>query len=158
MSYPDGPYFPNTELVAEAWLGQRVPGLTPAIVGTGLPKDTTKWAQTGFVQLTGTPRTVDVEVPQNIRGMVTLDLWATGNADAKTSSIKPPWPLAARLVELIRRATWDQVYGAPVELRPDFLGVRVQSVYLGQDARKITDDPSGYARFTLDLAVDWVPA
>jgi hypothetical protein len=149
---PDGPYFPTTELVAVAWLSQRVPGLAEGMVATSLPKDVTAWATLGFVQVQALPGgTVDIDT--HVRHPVLqVDAWA-----ANPGTLKAPWNKAARLVELIRVATEDgQAFGRTVQLPPDYSAARVLSVYPVGEPTRVTDDPSGYARYTLDLAIDWV--
>lgn len=155
MATPAGPYYPTNELVAEAWLSQRVPGLTAAMVATTLPKDVAAWADAGFLQVQALPGGApDVDIPLR-RPVFQLDAWAT-----TPGSAKPPWHLANRLIELVRNATEADtaLYGREVELPLDYLGARVQAAYLIGEPRRVTDDPAGYARFTADLAIDWVRA
>jgi hypothetical protein len=149
---PEGPYPPTNELVAQAWLSQRVVGVSPGQVATTLPKDTAAWADAGFIQVQALPGG-SVDIDTYIRHpVVQLDFYAT-----RPNSDKPPWNLANRLVELVRIATEDaQEYGKPVDLPPDYMAARVLAVYPIGEPTRVTDDPSGYARFTLDLAVDWV--
>lgn len=156
------PYRPTSDLVAVAWLVEYVPELVAAMVGTALPKDTTKWAATGFLQATSVPggRTPDIDVPLR-RPVVQLDAWATANTSGTASSIKPPWNLAAELLEHVRIATEDAQtghYGKPLVVKANYLDVRVQAVYLLSEPSKVLNDPSGYAHLTADLAIDWVPA
>jgi hypothetical protein len=155
MATPAGPYYPTNELVAVAWLSQRVPGLTAAMVATTLPKDATAWADAGFLQVQALPGGApDIDIPVR-HPVFQLDGWAN-----TPGSAKPPWNLANRLLELVRDATEspDALYGRPVILPPDYLGVRVQAAYLISEPRRVPDDPAGYARFTADLAIDWVRA
>lgn len=151
---PAGPYLPTTERVAVAWLGA-VPGLAAEGVGLELPTAPTTWADAGFVQVQAIPGgSADVDTPEWRRPVLQVDFWATGGP----SSITPPWNLAARLVELVRAATETQAYGAAVTLPDDYLAARVQAAYFVTEPRRVLDDPSGYARFTTDLALDWVRA
>jgi hypothetical protein len=151
---PEGPYFPTNELVVEAWLSQHVPGLVAAMVATSLPKDPTTWAESGFLQVQALPGgSPDVDIPVR-HPVFQIDAWAT-----RPGSSKPPWHLANRLIELVRNATESTAaYGRPVTMPPNYLGARVQAAYLISEPRRVTDDPAGYARFTADLAVDWVRA
>lgn len=156
---PAGPYLPTTELVAEAWLGQRVPGIVQGQVATTLPKPSEagviSWADEGFVQVQALPGgPADVDLPQWRRAVCQLDFWA-----ATPSGKVPPWALANRLVELVRAATETQAYGGAVTLREGYLGARVQAAYFETEPRRVLDDPAGYARFTVDaFALDWVRA
>jgi len=151
MSIPAGPYYPTDELVAAAWLAQRVDDLTSAMVATTLPSDTSKWADAGFVQAQAVAGgRVSLDLPVR-RPVVTLDFWAVS-----PGSNRPPWGLANRLVELVRHAVEAQTYGQPVTLGGAYLGARVQAVYAATAAARVEGDPSGYARYTQDLAIDWV--
>ncbi len=127
-----------------------------------LPKDTTKWDDAGFLQVSAVPggRSPDVDLPRRLPVMQ-IDAWATANTSGTASSNKPPWNLAAQLIEHVRVATEDAQtghYGKTLTVKTDFLPVRVQAVYLLSEPERVRDDPSGFARFTADLAVDWVPA
>lgn len=149
-----GPHLPTNELVAVAWLSQRVPGITAGQVATSLPSDPAAWAAEGFVQVQAIPGGApDIDVPVR-HPVLQVDTWA-----ATPSSSKPPWNKANRLAELIRVATEEaQTYGRPVDLPADYLGARVQAAYLVSEVLRVPGDPSGYARFTFDLALDWVRA
>ena len=145
---PPSPYLPTSDLVAVAWL--KSIGTLPATgVATTLPGDPATWADEGFVQAQTITGVAEVDVPQWRRPLVQVDAWA----NAGTSN-KPPWNKAARLVELVRAAT-EGPTGRVVSLPGDYLDARVLSVYLETEPRRIEDDPAGYARFSLDLHVDW---
>lgn len=157
VTAPTGPFLPTNELVAVAWLSQRVPGLDAAQVATTLPRDTEAWALGGFVQVQAIPGGVpSVDIPVR-HPVFQVDCWATSST-TKSSSSKLPWNLANYLAEIIRDATEsdDARYGAPVTLRDGYLGARVQAAYLVSEPQRVLNDPSGFARFTLDLAIDWV--
>lgn len=162
LTLPAGPYLPNSDLVAVAWLVARVAQLDEQIVGNTLPKDTTKWAATGFLQVHSIPggRTADVDLPRRLP-VLQLDAWGT-TTGAASSSNKPVWNRAWRLIELVREATEAAQtghYGEPLEmLKPNYRPVRVQSAYLLNEPGRVDDDPAGYAHVTADLAIDWVPA
>lgn len=155
------PYRPTNELVGVAWLVAYVPEFDAAMVGPTLPKDTTKWAATGFVQVSAIPSgTPDIDLPVR-HPRLQIDGWATANPNGNASSNKPPWNLAAQLIEAIRLATEDAQtgrYGKTIPVKANYLDARVQAAYLITEPMRVTDDPSGYARFTADLAIDWVPA
>lgn len=151
---PEGPYLPTSDVVAVAWLAA-IDGLDVGQVGTALPVDVSTWLDAGFVQAQTLPGgAADVDLPQWRRPVIQLDFWAAGGA----SSISPRWNLAARLVEIVRAATESQAYGSAVAMPEHYLGARVQAAYFVTEPRRILDDPSGYARFTTDLALDWVRA
>lgn len=151
---PPGPYYPTNALVAVAWLGQRVPGLAPAMVATRLPRDLAAWADLGFVQasvVTGTP---DVDVPIR-RPLVQIDAWAHS-----PDGVRPPVNKAARLAELVRVATELPTarYSSPVEMPANYAGAVVLSAYVVTEPYEVTDDPSGFARISLDLVLEWARA
>lgn len=154
MSAPVGPFNPTNELVAVAWLGASVPGIAAGQVATALPKDVTAWADQGFVQVTAIAgRAPNIDVPLR-HPVFQLDFWAN-----TPNSLKPPWNLANRLAELVRVATeaWPN-YGKTVTVKDGYLPARIQAVYLISEPSRVPDDPSGFARYTADLAIDWVPA
>lgn len=154
----EGPFYPTNDLVAVAWLGQRVPGIVNGQVATSLPSDVTKWADEGFVQVSIIGGSPDIDLPVR-HPIVQLDFWAaTVNASGAVSA-KPAWNKANRLVELVRVATEEgQRYGGPVDMPPGYLGARVQAAYLITEPLRMEGDPSGYAHFSADLALDWVRA
>jgi hypothetical protein len=159
MSVPiTSPYPPTSPLVAVAWLSQRVAGLNSSMVATSLPRDVTTWAAVGFVQATAISGRPDIDVP--IRGpLVQIDAWAV-NVDA-AGNVMPSRAIAKanRLAELVRLGTEDQQeYGKPVTLPNGYAGARVLSVYPLTEPAEVPDDPSGYARVTLDLAFNWTRA
>lgn len=153
-----GPFYPTDELVGIAWLSQRVPGLHAGMVATTLPRPSAElgsvpWVEQGFVQVQAisTGRSL-VDIPVR-RPVLQVDCWAA----TPVSSSKVPWNKAARLVELIRVATEDDTrFGQPVDMPVNYLGARVQAAYIGIDPTRETGDPSGFARFSLGLALDWV--
>jgi hypothetical protein len=153
MSPVTPPFPPNSSLVAQAWLAQRVDGLTAAMVAGTLPA-VEAWLAEGFVTVTTLPGTrPNIDVPIR-RPIVQIDTWGAAGA----STAKPHWPKAHRLAELIRLATEDQAYGQAVTMPADYSGVRVHSVYVVSEPSDVRGDPSGYAHVTLDLAIDWSPA
>lgn len=157
---PTGPYLPNSSLVAVAWLSQRVPGLTDAMVSTKLPRDLAKWADEGFVQVTIIPGSFEVDSGGRRRTVAQIDAWGIYAATDGSAQPKPGVNKASRLAELIVRACEEdvQVFGRPVTMPGDYLPARVLSVYPTTDPSPVPDDPSGFGRVTLDLALDWVRA
>lgn len=156
---PVGPYLPNSSLVVQAWLGQRVPGVVPAQVATRLPRTLTSWAAEGFAQVTIIPTPAEVDIPIR-HAFAQIDAWAVALSPDGSVAPKPPVNLAWRLANLIVRATEDDTqrlggFGRPVELPVDYVGARVQAAYLMTEPSEVPDDPAGYARVTFDLALDW---
>lgn len=151
---PAGPYYPTNALVAVAWLSQRVEGLTSGMVATRLPRDLSAWADLGFVQATVITGTPDVDVPIR-RPLVQVDAWAHS-----PDGVKPPVNKAARLAELVRVATELPTarYSSPVEMPANYAGAVVLSAYVVTEPYEVTDDPSGFARMSLDLVLEWARA
>jgi hypothetical protein len=147
-------YLPTTGLVAMAWcktiFGNIVASSLPAPDANGV----LGWQGSGFVQVTelsGGGREVTVDGVR--RPVVTVDFWYA----PPRGSTKPPWGEAAQLAERLRVATEDYVgIGQPLTMPPNYGGARVLGAWLITEPSRVTDDPAGYARFTADLALDWV--
>jgi hypothetical protein len=153
MSPLVAPFPPNSDLVMQAWIAQRVPGIVAAQVAGTLPA-VTSWVEEGFVTVTSVPGTQpNVDIPLR-KPLFQIDTY--GAAGVQTA--KPHWPKAFRLAELFRLATEAQAYGTEVALPAEYTGARVQAVYLVTEPSRVAGDPSGYARVTFDVALDWVPA
>lgn len=161
MTTPPLPLDAADELVAAAWIGS-ITGLSPAMVGEQLPPDVNadgtvaSWVSTGFVTVAVVGGTPDALLPVN-RTVVQVDCWAT-----VPGSNKPPWPKAAAIATVIRRATWDR-YRIPRPLTLAVNGVTyptavVRSAYLATTFRRVYDDQGDYARYQADLALDWITA
>lgn len=150
-------FLPTNELVGVAWLRQRVAGLDASQVATTLPRDPSTWLNGQFLQCTMlSGRNAMIDVPIRVP-VFTLDAWAT-HSTPKSSQAQPPWNAANALMELVYQATLDSVqqFGRGVSLPAAYAPARVQSVYFVTEPTRVVSDPSGYARFTADLAVDWV--
>jgi hypothetical protein len=145
---------PTAELVAVAWVRQYVPELN-GIVATSLPRETEKWAGTGFVTVRALPGGVYNPSGTKRSSMVQVDAWWSATSGT-SSSTKPQWGKANQLIEVLLAATEEgAVYSTPLDLPADTRGAVVLAVYPAGDPQKVEDDPSGYARYTMDLVVDW---
>jgi hypothetical protein len=135
------------ELVAEAWLktivGDRV--------ATTLPKDNTSWAASGFCTLVVAGGTPNLYVPLR-EPAVGVDCWANN-----PNSQKPPWSKAAALAEAIQAACYDhRAIPQAVTLPVGYPGALVKSAYTTGEHRRVPDDPSSYARYSIPgLVVVW---
>jgi hypothetical protein len=149
----------NDELTCMAWIGS-VPGITPQMVATTLPADTNPngsvadWVRSGFVTISVVGGNPDAALPVN-RPVMQVDTWAT-----KPGSNRPPWWMAANLASMIRRATWDR-HNIPRPLTITANGVAypsavVLSAYMATAFRRLYDDAADYARYSGDLALQWV--
>jgi hypothetical protein len=159
MSAPAGPYYPTNALVAVAWIGQRVPGVVAGQVATRLPRDKAAWADEGFVQVTPITGVPDVDIDVR-HPLVQVDAWAVTLDAAGNVSTRPPINKANRLAELVRTACHLDTarYSSPVEMPANYLGAIVLSAYPITEPSEMPDDPSGFARVTFDLALDWARA
>lgn len=136
------------ELVTEAWLktvvGDRV--------ATTLPKDNSSWAASGFCTLVVAGGSPNLYVPLR-EPVIGVDCWANS-----PSSQKPPWNIAAALAEAIQAACYNHP-GIPqtVTLPAGYPAAQVKSAYTTGEPRRIPDDPSSYARYSIPgLAIAWV--
>lgn len=140
------------ELVATAWLktvvGDRV--------STTLPKDNASWAASGFCTLVTSGGTPNLYVPLR-EPVMGIDCWAFN-----PNSQKPPWNKAAALAEAIQAACYDhRLIPQTVTLPTGYPAARVLSAYTTGEHRRVPDDPSSYARYSIPgLVVAWteVPA
>lgn len=152
---------PNTELVAMAWLSTWS-GIPAGLIATSLPKDPERptpaekaAAWSVFVQVRSLPGTAsDPELPERRTGVVQLDFWAR-----QRTSARQPWGAALNLAEKVRIATFRDNSSAMSRAlnmpASGYLPARVLGAYLTRDPVRVEGDPSGYARCTTDLAVDW---
>ncbi len=149
---------PTNALVAAAWIGQRVPGFTPAMTATKLPRYVTDWAATGFVQVTPVSTVAEVDIPTRTP-LVQVDCWAVKLDAQGNVTNKPPVGFANDLAERVRVATEEgALYGQVVTLRDGYEDAIVLSAWPMSEPVEMTDDASGYARVTLDLAIRWARA
>lgn len=136
------------ELVAEAWLktvvGDRV--------ATTLPKDNSSWAASGFCTLVVAGGSPNMYVPLR-EPVIGVDCWANS-----PSSQKPPWNIAAALTEAIQAACYDhRAIAQTVTLPAGYPAAQVRGAYVTGDPRRIPDDPSSYAHYSIPgLAIAWV--
>ncbi|MFI1166563.1 hypothetical protein ACH4UM_23905 [Streptomyces sp. NPDC020801] len=136
------------ELVATAWLktvvGDRV--------ATTLPKDNSSWAASGFCTLVTAGGTPNLYVPLR-EPVIGVDCWAVN-----PQSQKPPWNKAAVLAEAIQAACYDhRAIPRSVTLPAGYPAAQVLSAYTTGEPRRIPDDPSSYARYSIPgLVLAWV--
>lgn len=147
---------PTNAIVAAAWIGQRVVAVTPAMVATRLPREVADWAVTGFVQCTPITGVPDVDIPVR-HPLVQVDAWAVKLDAEGNITNKPPVGKANVLAERVRIATESPsaLYGRKVITPPQYEDAIVLSAYALTEPAEISDDPSGYARVSFDLALDW---
>lgn len=140
------------ELVAIAWLKTVVGD----IVATTLPKPAAdgslSWADSGFVTITTVGGSPNLYVPLR-EPAIGVDCWATN-----PGSQKPPWNKAACIAEAIvaacqAHATIPQTLTLPT----GYPAAQVRSAYVTGEPRRVPDDPSSYARYSIPgLILAWV--
>lgn len=139
----------TSELVAIAWLK----GVVGDIVATTLPKPGANgptWAGTGFCVVSIVGGDANMYVPMR-RPVAAVDCWA-----ANPDSQKPPWNKAGQLAERIQAACYDvQAIPRLLILPGSYPSARVASAYTAYEPRRVPDDPSSYARYTLGLQLHW---
>jgi hypothetical protein len=148
---------PNSEVVGVSW-ARRVPGIPDSGVATNLPTDRSKLVD-GFVQLIGVATgTAEIEVPLH-RPVLTFACWA---APANEASSKPPWAKAARMAEALWESSFYETYlGINVQgivipmYLPGYANARILTVNAVSEPVRVPDDPSNYARFDVDLELNW---
>lgn len=135
------------ELVAAAWLktvvGDRV--------ATTLPKDNASWAASGFCTLVTVGGSPNLYVPLRDPA-IGVDCWAN-NPDSQ----KPPWNTAATLAEAIQAACYDHpAIPQRLTLPTGYPQAQVLSAYTTGEHRRIHDDASSYARYSIPgLVIAW---
>lgn len=149
---------PTNEVVAVA-LAQTFTQLPDTSkVGTSLPRDTTGWASTGFVQVSGTVGGSPHPSLPRRSPVMSLDCWAVSAGN------RPPWRQANVLAEICRVAL-ETPRGVMVTLTlpTGYPACRVLS------ARAVTEpvkrpvpqpggpgDSASWARYGFDMIMNWV--
>lgn len=141
---------PNSELVAQAWISS-LANISSSIVKTQLPADNTTWAASGFVHVVGVVGGAsDPYVPVK-NPVVQVDTYAVNpNTD------NPDWGQASTLAEYIRAGTYllEKTH-VSLTTRSGFDNAQVLQATC-TEPRRIPNDPSGYARYTMDVNLTWV--
>lgn len=143
MTTPVNP--PTSTAVAEAWLRLAVPGVH---AGTRLPAVDQSFRESGAIRLDAVGGTPDRDVP--IRApVVGVSCWFPPQSNGAA-----PWGRAEQLAERLVAATYN----------PDLQGVRITGKYaparvlavlaLSEPVR-IENDPSDFARYDVDLLINW---
>jgi len=141
---------PTTELVAVAWLGG-VTGLSPSMVATQLPRDNTSWAASGFVTVRTVGGSPSIYVPLR-SPVIAVDAWAVN-----PTSNKPPWFQANALMEAIDQGCRAVDSHRWLTLPGSYLQARVNTAYWITEPQRVYTDQGGYARYTANLTLNWVP-
>lgn len=152
-------YRANSEIVFEAWL-RGVTGVDPNKLGSTLPQDQA-WADTGFIQFAVVGGVPDLDNPIR-KPVFGLDFWAISPTPG---SNKPPWWQANNLAETVLAGCYNDANPAAggrdvsavlQAAHPQYDGARVLSVYSLSEPRRVYEDISSYARYTMDVLCNWV--
>lgn len=144
---------PNSELVATSYLRSLSLGPSASFgVGTTLPEATASWKD-GFIQVSVVGGSPDVDVPTR-RPLLQIDCWVPS-----INSSKPQWGRANTIAENVVAALFELNTLPPkLSLGPNFKDAIVQSGYAVSEPRRISNDPAGHARYTVDIILTWVVA
>lgn len=134
----------NTELVAVAFFKTIHPN-----VGTTLPEKTDSWTDLGFVQVTNQGGNRNIYVPMR-HPLVRVDAWAV-----KPGSSKPPWGKAGDLAETVIHLC-ESVNNVRLALPNNYPDAQLFTAFAPNDPQRVPD-PSGYARFTFLVQINWAP-
>lgn len=145
---------PNTDLVSVAWL-KRVPKVQMWGVGvaTKLPADDAILRTKGFIRTAVVGGTPDLNVRLR-RPVVNVQCWA---APEVVGSSKVPWARAGQIAEWVWESTFDtDLMNVLLDMPQTGYGqARVFTVNALSEPRRVEGDESGYARFDVDLEVNW---
>lgn len=145
------PKRPAGEQVAIAWLKT----IVGDIVALTLPKPDKdgaySWQSTGFCTVDTVGGTPNMYVPLH-EPVIGVECWAVN-----PNSQKPPWATASSLAQQIQAACWDHPTVPRALIIPGgYPVVQVLSAYLTGEPRRVPDDPSSYARYSIPgLVITW---
>jgi len=145
---------PNNTLVAVAWLST-LTDLPVGGIATTLPRDPATWQTNGFVTVGpvvgGSP---GVEMPTR-HPVLQVQTWANGGQSAK-----PPWNKAEQLAEIILAGCQGAVRphsSVVLTLPAAYSAARLLGAYGISEPRRLPSDVASYARYEVDIQIDWVP-
>lgn len=144
-------FTPNSELVAVTYM--RSLSLGPAEtfgVGTTLPEATSSWTD-GFVVAQVVGGSSDIDVPSK-HPLVQLDVYVPS-----VNTSKPQWGKAATIAaDIVQKLYAHDSTSTELVLPITFKNAYVQTAYAVSEPRRISNDPAGHARYTVDVILNWV--
>lgn len=140
---------PNSELVMEAILG-RIFGGTDHVAAS-LPGDFTKWVDSGFVTYENMSGTPGLHLPTR-NPVFRLSCWAT---TARPGSGAAPWGKAHDLAGQVERALQAPAVLGQIETRANYAPAWIITAYPTTEPARVNNDPSGYARVDMSVAIKW---
>lgn len=142
----------TSELVAVAWI-LSLPDWAPGMCSTQLPKDQNSWAERGFCVVGP-----DVSGSQNPTVPWGESVHQIEFRAVNPNSLRPDYGLAAALGQRVANAAVAGLsLNTPLTLRTGWHGARVTGA-IPRGLRRIPTDPSSYALYRMDLALNWVQA
>lgn len=144
-------YNPNSELVAVTFIRSLNLGPSASFgVGTTLPENKDTWKD-GFVQVSVVGGSPSVDVATR-KPVLQVDAWVPS-----INSSKPQWGKANTLVENIIEALYGtDNLGIKLSLGANYKDATIQSGHAVGEPRRISNDPAGHARYTVDISLTWV--
>jgi len=144
------PHRPTSELVFVAWL-KGVPGLPTEQIGTTLPTDASRWPD-GFLQVAVVGGSNRPDLPVR-RPVMRVSCWVAGGK-------KPRFGEANVLADAVVAGTHGEdghgQTGRRVHIATgSYAPAQVMSVFPVGIPMRVTDDPSGYARYDVDIELHW---
>ncbi len=155
MTYPGFQAPPNSDLVIVGWLRlacarPATPWMAGVGAGTTLPAEL---PAAGFIRLDGVGGSPDLDVTGRNAATGLLSCWAAPSP----GSSKAPWGQANTIAETLIQATYDLSLSTRLVATPgNYADARVLSVFAVSVPRRVNNDPSGYARYDVDLSVHWI--
>lgn len=142
---------PNSELVAVTYVRSLSLGPSATFgVGTTLPEATSSWTD-GFVLVQVVGGSSDRDVPSK-HPLIQLDVYVPS-----VSTSKPQWGKAATVAaDIVEKLYSHDSTSTPLVLPNTFKDARVQTAYAVSEPRRISNDPAGHARYTVDVVLNWV--
>lgn len=141
---------PNSELVAVNYI--RAMNLGPSAsfgVGGTLPEDKLTWKD-GFVQISVVGGAPSIDLPVS-SPLIQVDCWVPS-----INSAKPQWGRANTIAEDVKANLYTLANTGVKLSLGTFKDATIQSAYAVSEPRKITNDPAGHARYTMDIVLNWV--
>lgn len=142
----------SSDVVMIEWIKQVV-GIAPA---AGTLPNPESWYTTGFVTVPGIVGGNDGLYLPERKPVMQVDTHAAARSasGAATASRRPPLGLASALAERIVSATYLPV--GPIVLSSRYYPVWIESIYPVSSVRRIPESDTGYAHFTVDIALNWI--
>lgn len=153
---PGPPYPPFTDLVARGWLRLALPFVD---VGDRLPKPSPALRAVGFIRTVTVGGNVDVDVPLR-RPIVTAECWVAPAVEGQGQDYEP-WNAAGGLAQWVIDATYRrELMGVEVDLTDfgAYRPARVHTVIANPEPRRVEGDPGHFARYDVDLQINWTAA